>query len=314
MRLFFSLNNQVFNRISRGLYTFRSLFFGETNFFQTARLYVSFRRFARAWSRSHDFQLKIDEVLKSPDNQRIPRHSKAGSVDHDILTMHNGIQIYAESYEGRGMAKLLQANRGVHEPQEEYCFAVVLDWIKASSNPEPAMIELGSNWAFYSLWFLSQFPDAKCLLVEPNQTNLEAGRRNFQLNHRQGKFISSLVGTSPTGSSVPSISFSRLLSMLPSQSCSILHADIQGHELELLEEARPFLLGGKIDFLFISSHSNYLHYRCLDLLRDCGLQVLAEASLLETFSTDGIIVAGVRARCRQNSIPITKRSATKLSF
>ena len=56
------------------------------------------------------------------------------------------------------------------------------------------MIELGSYWAHYSMWFQKQFPEADCFMVEADSNNLEAGRSNFVANNfLNGNFILSQV-------------------------------------------------------------------------------------------------------------------------
>ena len=37
------------------------------------------------------------------------------------------------------------------------------------------MVELGSWWAYYSLWFQARVPEARLFLVEPDPRNLEVG-------------------------------------------------------------------------------------------------------------------------------------------
>jgi hypothetical protein len=44
------------------------------------------------------------------------------------------------------------------------------------------MIELGSFWAFYSLWFHAVVPLATNYMIEPVLQNLNYGRTNFELN------------------------------------------------------------------------------------------------------------------------------------
>ena len=56
------------------------------------------------------------------------------------------------------------------------------------------ILELGSFWSYYSLWFLSVVEQAKAILVEPLEGALEAGRRNFDLNGCEGTFIRAAIG------------------------------------------------------------------------------------------------------------------------
>jgi hypothetical protein len=75
----------------------------------------------------------------------------------------------------------------------------------------------------------------------------------------------------------------------------------------MLHGARESFARQAVDYLFISTHHNFLHYRCIDELEAAGFVILAEADLIETYSTDGLIVAGRRGLPRLERIPITPR-------
>ena len=71
----------------------------------------------------------------------------------------------------------------------------------------------------------------------------------------------------------------------------ILHADIQGFEMEMLQ-TMPLLIEKRgIGYIFISTHSNELHANCIDFLVANNYQILCDADLDATFSEDGLIVA-----------------------
>ena len=44
------------------------------------------------------------------------------------------------------------------------------------------MLEFGSFWAYYSLWFLRSFPSGKVVALEPDPAYLAVGEQNFTLN------------------------------------------------------------------------------------------------------------------------------------
>jgi hypothetical protein len=114
------------------IYTARHIFFKAPGLLQRLGLYLEFRRFAREWNRTEDFELKIRDVCAAPDNQRIPRSPQAGQIVGGHLIMHNGLPVIPDSYTGEGMTRLLAKNSGVHEPQEELAFMEVLSRIKGS--------------------------------------------------------------------------------------------------------------------------------------------------------------------------------------
>ena len=289
------------------LYTARRVFLKPPSLIQRLRLYAEFRRFSREWDRTEDFELKIRDVCAGADNPKIPRVPEAGAIRDGHLIMHNGLRIVPDSYTGPGMTRLLEKNRGVHEPQEEYAFGEVLAWLAARGAAAPTMIELGSYWAFYSLWFQAVLPGGRSFCVEPDPENLDFGQQNFRANGRLGDFTQAYVGAEPANGTPPTISVDSFLREKAIDHVDILHADIQGYELEMVRGARETLARGAVDYIFISTHHNFLHYRCIDELKNAGYAILAEADLLETCSTDGLIVAGREGMPRLDRIAITPR-------
>src|SRR5262245_43352844 len=78
------------------------------------------REFEAMWAQRH-----LD-VLGCPDNDHIPRVADAGAVRDGTQVMHNGIRVHVGSYYGSEVTRMLERNRGVHEPQEERVFGEVL--------------------------------------------------------------------------------------------------------------------------------------------------------------------------------------------
>jgi len=271
------------------------------------QLYSAFRRFSREWSATEDFDLKIRDVCAGPDNEKISRVPDAGKIVDGFLIMHNGIKVVPDSYTGAGMTSLLQKNRGVHEPQEEFAFGQVLKWLLERGSKTYTMVELGSYWAFYSLWFQSILPDGRCFCVEPRGENMEFGKKNFSANGRIADFTRAYVGSKPQLGEVPTISVDSLIHDKCINRIDILHADIQGHELEMLKGAKEAFSRKMVDYVFVSTHHNFLHYRCRDELERYGFKILAEVDLLETYSTDGVIVAGRLGLPHLEMIDITPR-------
>jgi FkbM family methyltransferase len=236
-----------------------------------------------------DWRARIEDVKAAPDNAHIPRVANAGALLDGWITMHNGIEVGALGYYGAGNLNMLMENKGVHEPQEERAFGDVLRHI----NQDGTMLELGAYWGFYSLWFKRTVRTSRCFLVEPDLGNLKSGEANFARNREDAIFEHAYVGGSsavaPDG--VPIVSVDTFCEDRAIQSVSILHADVQGAELEMLRGASEMLRKKKVDFIFVSTHSNELHSDCIDFLVSCGYEILAEADLDETYSYDGLIVA-----------------------
>ena len=72
----------------------------------------------------------------------------------------------------------------------------------------------------------------------------------------------------------------------------ILHADIQGAEEYLFETISELLDHKRIDFLFVSTHSQKLHEFCRKFLLETDYTIIADADFdNDTFCYDGLIVA-----------------------
>lgn len=155
------------------------------------------------------------------------------------------------------------------------------------------MLELGAYWGFYSLWFYKAVPNASCFLVEPLAYNLKCGQDNFRVNGYPAVFHQAYVGDQDgvARDSLPIISVDGFCRNRGISHLSILHSDIQGFELDMLRGATEMLGNRKIDFIFISTHSNELHAQCVEFLKTHNYPILVSVDLDQSFSIDGLIVA-----------------------
>lgn len=231
---------------------------------------------------------RIDDAVICADNKDIPKDALAGTMVKDHLIMHNGIKIDPLSYYSLPMLKMLMVNKGVHEPQEEKIFQEVLKSLPA--NRQMTMIELGAYWSFYSMWFQQVHPKTKCYMVEPNRMNLFYGQLNCKLNQFKGTFIHAGIGQRDN----PRTNIMAVDTICKRQKIDfidMLHTDIQGFEFDMLEGCQKMLSEKKVGYLFVSTHSNDLHYNCQRLLSDqYGYTTVASADLDETYCWDGILV------------------------
>ena len=239
------------------------------------------RREAREWSE------RTAVVVACPDNARIPRHPAAGSLSGGYITMFNGIKVAADGYYGRHMTRLLQANLGSHEPQEEVVFAEVLKQLR----PRARMLECGAYWGFYSVWFLQQNPGGEAWMIEPEAENLAVGARNLRANNVSARVTRAFVGRIPAPGAPDTISVDDFLRRESIDRLDILHADIQGAELDMLAGSEQALRAMSIDFLFISTHGGELHERCEATLKAHRYEVPVSIRPERSFSVDGLIVA-----------------------
>ncbi len=234
------------------------------------------------------WQERIVDVKNCLDNQDIERHHQAGKLVGDFLIMHNGLKIDPLSYYSFPMLEMLKQNRGVHEPQEEKVFdSVVREMARGEGK---VMLELGSYWSFYSMWFLQEHPEAKCIMVEPSRRNLNYGKRNFSINDLKGHFIHRGISDQiDKGKNITTVD--EIFKNLKLDFIDVLHSDIQGFELKMLKGAKTVLNRQRVGYIFISTHSNDLHYECMHFLEsNYGFQVVASADLDNSYSWDGILV------------------------
>ena len=258
----------------------------------------------------HDahWQERIDVVLSSPDNAKISRVSDAGHIRNGKQIMHNGLKIMLGSYYGPEVSQMLVQNNGVHEPQEEYAFQVVLDELKQQGKPQYTMIELGSFWAFYSMWFKKDLPNSKNYMVEPDPFNIGCGTRNFKHNNFSGTFINAFVSDSKRQENKDLyVSVDSVMKDYAVEYFDIVHCDIQGYEADMLEGAIVAMKSQRIGYFFISTHSNDLHMQCSNILRQNNYEILASADMEETYSFDGLIVARLSSIPGPEKIDISRR-------
>jgi FkbM family methyltransferase len=96
----------------------------------------------------------------------------------------------------------------------------------------------------------------------------------------------------------------------------LLHADIQGAELQMLHGMRNVIREGRVRFIFISTHHHsisddpLIHQKCLRFLREHSAHILSEHTVAESFSGDGLIVASFAPEDRAlPHIPLTLNRA-----
>jgi len=242
----------------------------------------------------------LSRVAQCRDCDSIPKVEKAGQVvetEHGpAQIMHPGVLVHEGCYHQQWMTDLIRALQGHHEPQEEKLFYEVLKYV-----PDDAVIlELGSFWAFYSLWFKKEKPQSKAYLVEPNPYKLQLGQHNFLLNSFEGDFMQGYIGSSHIDPSVfvdwdgknfsvPQVSIDWYLKHKNIDKLHILQADIQNNESELLTGMKDTLSDRKVDFIFLGTHSPNYPFR--KTLVDAGYIILEEFEVPESFFDDGLILA-----------------------
>ncbi|WP_250973174.1 FkbM family methyltransferase [Agrobacterium rosae] len=225
------------------------------------------------------------EIISDPLNMLIQKVPEAGYVDKmGCVILHNGNRVPIEGPLAyyKDFSDILVINRGVHEPLEEFCFQQAIEKLNITN---PNMLELGCYWAHYSMWFMKAFPNATCFMVEPDPDNIKCGKNNFEINHLKGEFIRSFVGNS--GFKVDAFLSEKGLSGI-----DLLHSDIQGFEVEMLEGASDLLNRKAAKYAFVSTHSQDLHRSVVEVLSSFGYRIEVSADVdFETTSSDGFVLA-----------------------
>ena len=252
--------------------------------------------FHRKWStladknslgKAQNFTERFREIISDPLNLLIERVPEAGYINKNMeVTLHNGIVVPITgklAYCG-DFADILALNRGVHEPLEEYCFQELIRLNDQTGN-EQIMIELGAYWGHYSMWFKKSLKNSRCILVEPDKRNLKAGKHNFYKNALEAEFIKAFV--SERNFTIDSYIASEAINNV-----YLLHADIQGYELDMLRNSRVALSEGKIDYLMISTHGNEIHCKCIEEIQKYEYKIEANSEpTYHSTSHDGFIFA-----------------------
>jgi hypothetical protein len=232
---------------------------------------------------SNDLLGRFREVVSDPLNLLVERVPMAGVVENGHVYLHNGNRV---PLSGKGayydaFSQILVLNRGVHEPLEEYVFQQLLKRLPEA----PVMTELGAYWGHYSMWLKKARRRARVILVEPNKENLEAGMANFKANGFGGEFLQAFVGKGY-------FEVDHFMERAPLERLDILHADIQGYETDMIDGAREALGKRRIDYVFVSTHSQEKHERVCAELAGAGYEVEISSDFdNETTSFDGFIFA-----------------------
>ena len=278
------------------------------------------------WIKSAEERADMTLICKDGDN--IPRVKEAGKsqvIDGQaVQIMHNGIKVLKGGYQGDWQARVIEGLNGIHEPQEEKVFYETLKLIQ----PGGTMMELGSWWAYYSMWFLKSVKDSKAYCCEPDPDNLELGKNNVMLNNLQidkqiyfyqyaaGKDDKQLIDFETIKRGVQQVPIRTVDSIVAQEridKLDILHLDIQGVELDALKGARQSIETGKIRFVFVSTHhyaiscDPAMHQKCLDYIRSLGGHIIAQHTVLESYSGDGLIVASFDKTDKDFKVTISRQ-------
>jgi FkbM family methyltransferase len=284
---------------------------------------------------SADEARRVALTTAARDTDDIPKVPGAGGiVERDGVAaqvMHNGVLVEEGCYHGAWMTEVIHRLRGHHEPQEERAFHEVVERLREDT-PTPTMVELGSFWAYYSLWLKRAIPAARCILVEPDPGSLAVGLRNVALNGVEAESVAAAVGLPDSGTiellcesdgvtrTVPLVSVDGLMRRLAIPRLDLLLCDTQGAEVDALRGAATALRERTLRFLVISTHHHAIsgdpltHERCLEALAEHGAHIVVEHTVQESASGDGLIVASTDARDADFRIDVSRSRARDTLF
>lgn len=265
---------------------------------------------------------RVLTTLYCDDCSYLPRVENAGKIFEDkelnieYQLMHNGAKVYKNCYYGNWMTTLIELSGGYHEPQEEKLFHEAL---KLLSSEEPVvMLELGGYWGYYSLWFKKQFSNSSAYLIEPDPKNIVVGKKNFELNNMTATFEEYMISSeSLTGQRfidwdynehiVNTINIDDFAEKHNLPFIHILHSDIQGAEVAMLQGCHKLMSEKRIGYYFISTHRG-VHEKCLEILKNYDLEIIVSITREESFSADGLILAKLPELPMPLDIEISRRT------
>jgi len=156
--------------------------------------------------------------------------------------------------------------------------------------PRATMLQLGCYRGFYSMWFASTVQNPKNYLID-NIDRITRAKANFKLNKLNAHFIEGCIGNGSASSEITITNVDRICQENGIKFLDILQADIQGSEHDMLETMPEMVANRNIGFIFISSHSQELHYGCISWLESNGYKILYHSVIGKSFSEEGFIVA-----------------------
>ncbi len=267
---------------------------------------------------SNPLRMNPDEreamTISCSDTAYIPKVAEAGEFDdykgEKIQIMHNGLRVIRGGYHGDWMAGIIKSLKGHHEPQEEKVFYEVVERLKKDKKRTKYMLELGSFWAYYSMWFKKDLPGSLVYCFEPDPQNITIGRKNAALNglditfqeraagSQDGKRIKFQLDSDQAkhiDTTIKSVDKFTADSKIPY--VDMLHMDVQGAELDALIGTQKLIDSDGLRFLFVSTHHYTFsrdvltHQKCLDFIKHNNGHVISSHNVLESYSGDGLIVA-----------------------
>lgn len=180
------------------------------------------------------------------------------------------------------------------------------------------MLELGGYWGYYSLWFKKHFPNSNVYLIEPDPKNILVGKKNFELNNMEAHFAEFMIDSQSANNqcfidwdynkhNVKATNIDDFAESHNLPFIHILHSDIQGAEVAMLQGCQRLMSEKRIGYYFISTHRG-VHEKCLEILKQYNLDIVVSITREESFSADGLIVAKLSELPMPADINVSRRT------
>jgi FkbM family methyltransferase len=243
---------------------------------------------------------------------------------NSIIKIHefdNGIKVYDKHLIDIQRIRYNRIN--VHEAEEEQLFLSQISTLKKKA----CFVNIGSAIGYYALLAKKTRPDLFIHAFEPLRMHRKFFRQNIRLNkfkkedfniYSQGiyttnKFVifkkkryGSVIDNYNHPFSIKNIiqhfkeygfslikviTIADIINQLKKE-IDLLQMDIQGLEFEVLNSSKNLLLQKKIKNFIIGTHSLAIHQKCLDLLTECGYNIIHNNPVPKE-QPDGIIAASI---------------------
>ena len=287
------------------------------------------------WNMSVDE--RVEMTCSCRDTDYIPKVKASGDIQKTtsgkVQIMHNGLKLVYGGYHGDWMAKIIKNLKGHHEPQEEKAFYEVMQVLQKTKQKSFSIIELGSFWSYYSLWFLKELSSSKAFCYEPDPVNMKIGKKNATVNKlnpffesaaagsADGTLISLALDSNPSENIKVKIrSVDSIVSEHKLEQVDILHMDVQGVELDTLQGSLQIIVEKKVRFLFVSTHHYSFskdvatHQKCIEFIVKNGGKIIASHNVLESYSGDGLIVASFSSLDKDMKIETSNNTSDNSLF
>lgn len=173
--------------------------------------------------------------------------------------------------------------------------SIVLD-LKEKNLQTYSMLELGSNQAYYSLLFKSILEDKNVtsIMVEPHDAYMVRGVEHFSINNYKGYFLNESIGgrwiAHNTNFDKPITDVDKIIQEYNLDPLTVLHSDIDGSEISMLEGSDWALANKKIKYAFVLTHGLETHLKCLDIISKYDYEILLDHRE-ENIGADRLIIA-----------------------